>query len=158
MKNVFFIVALACSLTAGAQSKDADKAAAIKTLVESGNYVFKAQTALPARGQSRQLTSDFDLVVTLPAKIVSYLPYYGRAFTAPLDPTQSGMNFTTKDFDYTITPGKKGGWEITIKPKDLKDDPRQLYLTISQDGYASLRVINTNRDAISYNGVVASPQ
>jgi Domain of unknown function (DUF4251) len=157
MKNVLLLFALVYGLTAEAQSKDSAKIAAVKALVESGNYVFKAQTALPLSGRARVLTSEFDLAVTLPAKIVSNLPYYGRAYSAPLDPSQGGMNFTTKDFDYTVTPGKKGGWAITIKPKDLQDDPRQMYLTISQDGYASLRVINTNRDAISYNGVVASP-
>jgi hypothetical protein len=157
MKYVFFVVALACSLTAGAQSKDADKTAAIKALVESGNYVFNAQTMLPIRGPVRQLTSPYDMTVRLPAKIVSNLPYYGRAYNV-VDPLNGGMNFTTKDFDYTITPRKKGGWDIAIKPKDVKQDVLQLFLTITQDGYATLRATSSNRDAISYNGSVASPQ
>jgi hypothetical protein len=155
MKNVLFICALACTLTAGAQSTD--KTAAVKALVESGKYMFRPTTALPMRGPVRQLTSEFDLTVSLPTKIVSDLPYYGRAYT-PVDPMKGGMDFTTKDFDYQITPGKKGGWDITIKPKDIKDDIQQLFLTISQDGYATLRVICTNRDAISYNGSVMTPQ
>lgn len=119
--------------------------------------MFRPTTALPMRGPVRQLTSEFDLTVSLPTKIVSDLPYYGRAYT-PVDPMKGGMDFTTKDFDYQITPGKKGGWDITIKPKDIKDDIQQLFLTISQDGYATLRVICTNRDAISYNGSVMTPQ
>jgi hypothetical protein len=157
MKSVFLVFALACGLTAGAQSKDAAKTAAIKALVESGNYIFRAQTALPMRGPARQLTSEYDMTVKLPNTIVSYLPYYGRAYTA-VDPTKNGMNFTTKDFDYTVSPRKKGGWDITIKPKDLKEDIQQLFLTISQDGYATLRVICSNRDAISYNGSILSSQ
>lgn len=157
MKNVLLIFALVFGLTAAAQSKDSAKVAAVKTLVESGNYVFKAQTALPLRGPVRQLTSPFDLTVTLPAKIVSNLPYYGRAYSA-VDPLNGGMNFTTKDFDYTITPRKKGGWDIAIKPKDIKQDVSQLYLTITQDGYASLRATSSNRDPISYNGSITSPQ
>jgi len=155
MKNVLLLCALACTFTAGAQSTD--KAAAIKALVESGKYMFRPTTALPVRGQVRQLTSEFEMTVTLPNKIVSDLPYYGRAYT-PIDPTKGGMDFVTKDFDYAITPGKKGGWEITIKPKDLKDDIQQMFLSISSEGYATLRVICTNRDAISYNGSVLSPQ
>jgi len=153
MKTAFLIFALACTFTAGAQSSD--KAAALKALVESQTYTFKAQTALPARGPARQLTTDFDMRVTK-NKVVSALPYYGRGYVAPMDPAQGIMDFTSRQFDYTVTPGKKGGWEVVIKPKDLKDDSKQLYLSISQDGYASLRVINQNNDPISYYGVVVS--
>jgi hypothetical protein len=155
MKNVFLVFALACGLTAGAQSKDSAKVAAVKALVESGNYLFIPQTALPIHGQVRQLTADYDLTITKD-KIVSALPYFGRAYTA-VDPTKGGMDFTTKQFDYTIAPRKKGGWEVVIKPKDLKEDVRQLYLTISQDGYTTLRVVSDNRDPISYNGSIVSP-
>ena len=155
MKNVFLVFAVACGLTAGAQSKDSAKVAAVKALVESGNYIFIPQTALPIHGQVRQLTADYDLTITKD-NIVSALPYFGRAYT-PVDPTKGGMDFTTKQFDYTVTPRKKGGWEVVIKPKDLKEDVRQLYLTISQDGYTSLRVVSDNRDPISYNGSIVSP-
>jgi hypothetical protein len=155
MKNVLFICALACTLTAGAQSPD--KTAAIKALVESGKFLFRPMTVLPIHGQVRQLTSDFDMTVTVPGKIVSNLPYYGRAYT-PIDPAKGGMDFTTTKFDYKITPRKKGGWEITIKPKDLQGDVEQLYLSITQDGYATLQVTSSNRDAISYNGSVMSPE
>lgn len=155
MKSVLFICALACTLTAGAQSPD--KTATVKTLVESQNYIFQAQTALPMRGPSRQLTTDYDMRIAKD-KVVSSLPYFGRAYVAPMDPTQGGMDFTSRQFDYTVTPGKKGGWEVVIKPKDLKDDVKQLYLSISQDGYASLHVLSQNNDAISYNGVIVAPK
>ncbi|HEV2480835.1 MAG TPA: DUF4251 domain-containing protein [Puia sp.] len=153
MKSLLFICALACTLTAGAQSPD--KTAGVKTLVESQNYTFQAQTALPMRGPARQLTTEFEMQVTK-NKVVSALPYFGRAYVAPMNPAQGGMDFTSKQFDYTVTPGKKGGWEVVIKPKDLKNDVKQLYLSISQDGYASLHVISQNEDAISYNGVILS--
>lgn len=154
MKYVIFLCALACSVTAMAQS--GDRTAAVKALVESGTYLFKPTTVLPIHGQVRQLTTDFDMTIT-PAKIVSNLPYYGRAYT-PVDPTKGGMNFTSKNFTYNIIPRKKGGWNIMIKPKDLEGDIEQLSFTISQDGYASLQVTFSNRDAISYNGSVMSPQ
>jgi len=64
------------------------------------------------------------------------------------------MSFTTKNFDYTVTPQKKGGWEVTIKPKDRNSDIQQMVLSIGQNGYASLQVISSSRDAISYNGSI----
>lgn len=156
MRNILFVLALASGLTTYAQSKDSAKTAAVRSLVESQNYVFQAQTALPLHGATKLLSSSYSMLIT-PDKIACALPYFGRAYQAPIDPSTGGMDFTSKQFAYTIKPGKKGGWEIVIKPKDLKDDDRQLYLSISQDGYASLRVISRNEDAISYNGVIANP-
>ena len=160
MQKVFLLLALVVSMTARAQSSDksAKGAAAIKALVESQNYVFKPQTVMPLTGRARQLNYDYRLTVTT-GSIVSELPYFGRAYApAPYEPTNSPMSFTTKSFDYTLQPRKKGGWDVTIKPKDLKQDIQQLYLSISDDGYANLRIISVNRDAISYNGSISAPR
>jgi hypothetical protein len=138
------------------QDKQAAKEAAIKSLVDAQNYVFVAQSALPMSGRTRQLTSDYDLKVTK-TSVTSYLPYFGRAYQAPIDPTQGGIQFTSKDFDYTATPGKKGGWNIQIKPKDNKD-VQQMNLSISASGYGSLQVLSTNRQPISFNGYIKSPK
>ena len=153
MKSLFFLAALAVSIPACAQSTD--KTAAIQRLVESKNYVFRAQTAMPQTGQVRNLTSIYDLKIRTDA-IVSDLPYFGRAY-APVDPNEGGIQFTSKDFTYTSKPKKKGGWEITIKPNDIKADVKQMWLTITTDGYATLRVICNNRNPISFNGQVFSP-
>jgi hypothetical protein len=135
--------------------KKAEKRAEIKNLVEGQNYVFIAQTAIPMGGRSRILSSDADLTVTRDA-IVSYLPYFGRAYTPPIDPAKGGIQFTSKDFSYTLTPRKKGGWDIEIKPKDYRDVQR-MYLNISDNGSASLQVTSTNRSPISFNGTISTP-
>ena len=57
MKNVLLVFALGLSLAAGAQSKDSARNAAIKEMIESQNYVFQAQTAVPAHGYVRSLTA-----------------------------------------------------------------------------------------------------
>jgi len=150
---------IAAPLLLPAQSSKADKQAAqktaIKQLVESQNYDFKAQSALPMSGRTRQLTGgDYDLRVTKET-IVSYLPYFGRAYTAPIDPSKGGIQFTSKDFDYTIANGKKGGWDIQIKPKDYQD-VQQLSLSISEDGYANLQVTSTSRQPISFYGTITA--
>jgi len=138
------------------EDKKAAKLAAIKNMVESQNYIFKAQSASPMGGRVRQLTSDYDVKVTK-ENIVSYLPYFGRAYSAPIDPTKGGIQFTSKNFDYTLTPGKKDGWSALIKPKDYSD-VQQMTLTISSTGYASLQVTSTNRQPISFNGTVVAPR
>jgi len=138
------------------EDKKAAKLAAIKTMVESQNYVFKPQSASPMGGRVRQLTSDYDLKVTKES-IISYLPYFGRAYSVPIDPTKGGIQFTSKNFDYTLTPGKKDGWNVLIKPKDYSD-VQQMTLNISSTGYASLQMTSTNRQPISFNGTVVAPK
>ena len=100
-----------------------------------------------------QNTADYDLKIK-PDTIDSDLPYFGRAYTAPIDPADAGIDFTSVKFDYNIVPGKKGGWEITIKPKDVTDI-NGMYLSISENGYALLRVNSNNRQAISFTGYIA---
>lgn len=131
-----------------------NNAAAVKTLLDSGNYVFHAQSALPMQGTIHQLTTDYTVKVTK-GKITVDLPYYGQAYAPPIDPTQSGIQFTTTAFDYFFTPRKKDGWSVRIKPKDAKD-VQQVLLTISSEGYTSLQVTSISRQPITFNGYVAA--
>ena len=156
MKNVWLpIIAFACLPGIGwAQQQKIDRKAEIKKIVEAQNYVFKAQTALPIAGATRQLTSDYDLQVSKDT-IVSDLPYFGRAFTAPLNPSEGPLQFTTTKFQYMVSNNKKGGWDVCITPKDLTD-PRELIMTIFDNGSASVVVNSNNRQPISFNGYVTS--
>ncbi|WP_375303724.1 DUF4251 domain-containing protein [Niastella sp. OAS944] len=121
-------------------------------MVEAQNYVFKAQSALPTGGATRQLTGDFDLRISKDT-ILSDLPYFGRAFTAPLNPSEGPLRFTSTDFQYAVSNRKKGGWNVTITPKDVQD-PRQLTMSIFDNGTASVVVTSYNRQPISFNGYV----
>jgi len=137
----------------GKKDKKAEQAAAVKAMIDAQRYVFKAQSVIPTGGRFRQLnTSDYDLKVGKDT-IVSYLPYFGRAYSAPIDPTQGGIKFTSTKFDYQLKETKKGGWEVTIKPAD-GGDARQLFMTIFSNGTASLQVTSTNRQPISFNGYI----
>lgn len=150
MKSFVLLLSLGVGIVAHGQSKS------VKEAVESKNYVFTAQTAMPMSGRTRNLTSDYDLRVS-PNSVVSYLPYYGQAYQATIGSTTSPLDYTSKDFEYTITPGKKDGWKVTIKPKDYKE-VQLMTLSISSEGYATLQVTSTNRQAISFYGVVAAPR
>ena len=104
------------------------------------------------RGRTIQLTSDYTLTVRGDT-VIAFLPYFGRAYTAPLDPAKGGIDFTSTNFDYKAKQRKKGNWEINIKPKDA-DDVRQLYLSFSASGFGNLQVTSLNRQTISFNGHV----
>lgn len=135
-----------------AYAQETIKETGIKNLIESGNYVFEAQSALPLRGQVRQLTFGYDLRVSKDT-LASYLPYFGRAYVAPINPSESGLSFTSTEYNYSVKPRRKGGWDVTIQTKDQRDNKRML-LRIQESGYASLQVTSSDRQPISFNGIV----
>jgi hypothetical protein len=157
MKPFLLIIGVVLATPVLAQSSD-QKTAAIKQLVTSQAYVFVPQTALPSHGQVRQILDNFELQITTNS-VVSELPYYGQASVAPIDPSRGPLSFTSHKFDYTVTPGKKDGWQVVIKPQDLAtSDVQKMMLDISSEGYTSVRVLFTNHDPISFTGAIVSPQ
>lgn len=134
--------------TAGSATPGADVPSAIK----AKRYVFQARNAIPTGGRNRQLSSGYTLEVTGDT-LVAYLPYFGRAYTAPIDPSKGGIQFTSVNFDYTEQERSKGGWNIRIKPTDNRE-VRDFYLTISANGYGTLQVNSINRQPISFTGII----
>ena len=155
MKAVFnisgWVLFVLFGLSSSAYAQDKQD---IKNYIDAKRFVFNAQSATPMGGRFVQLTGGYDLKIS-PDSVISYLPYYGRAYSAPLDPSKSGIQFTSTKFEYTKSERKKGGWDIVIKPKDVQD-PRQLILTVSAGGNATLQVISNDRQAISFSGYITA--
>lgn len=124
----------------------------IKKFVDSQTYKFVPQRANPLGGRSIDLTGGFDLVIT-PKKIEAYLPYYGRAYSAPVNPSDGGIKFTSISFEYSIEKGKKDSWEVTIKPQDA-NGVRLLQLNFYDNGFATLQVTSDQRQSISFDGYI----
>lgn len=155
---LLFITSLVCIQFTNAQDskkeKKEEKIAEIQSLVQSKNFVFVAQNAYPMSGRYINLTSVYDVKLSADT-VVSDLPYFGRAFVAPINPSEGGIHFTSTKFTYTIKEKKKGGWDITILPKDARD-VREMFLNVSADGYASLQVTSNNRQLINFTGYITS--
>ena len=124
----------------------------IQSLVDSHEFIFKAESAMPLRGGTKYLTSDYELKVSKDS-LVADLPFFGRAYSPPIDPTKGGIQFISVNFQYKADKRKRGSWDVSIRPKDATG-VQQLELLISSNGSATLQVISTNRDAISFNGHV----
>jgi type II secretory pathway pseudopilin PulG len=133
------------------ETKQEEKAAAVTAMINAQQYVFKAQTALPTRGRTVQLTTDYTVKVGKDT-LVSDLPYFGRSFSAPIDPTKGGIQFNSTKFTYDVKEIKKG-WQITIRHTDVSD-VQQFFFSIFNNGSATLQVTSTNRTPITFNGFV----
>lgn len=121
--------------------------------VQKGQFSFEPQTVIPMTGGARQLSpAEFDLRVHSDS-LISYLPYFGRAYS--ISPgEEGGLRFTSTVFEYKAKKEKKG-WQVTIVPRDARD-VRQLSLHISETGFATLQVNSTNRQPISFSGYVVA--
>jgi len=145
-KLLLLAIAACFALTVSAQS------GGIKEGITSKTFVFRAQTANPSAGPAQQLSAGYELVLK-GASIDAYLPYYGRAYSPPVDPTASGIKFMSQNFEYNATERKGGGWEVVIRPKDVTDI-RELLLTVFDNGSATLVVNSDRRSPITFNGSV----
>jgi len=152
--NWKWILPLFLLLSAGPVLAQNDKEKEVAQMVEKGEFVFKAQTASPMRGRTVQLTSEYDMLVSADS-IRTFLPYFGRAYMAQPYSGEGGIKITTTDFDYNVADKNKKRWNVRIEPADKKE-VQQLLLSISKNGYASLQVVSTNRDPITFNGYIVS--
>ena len=151
--QLFLIVVLLISQSTFAQDSTSSKNSTVKDWVNEKNFVFTPQTAVPMRGRTVHLNSYFDCRLSKDT-LISNLPYYGRSYSASINPSENGLSFTSANFDYNLAPRKKGGWEVTIKPKDA-NDVREMDFTIFENGSATLYVSSNNRESISFNGAVS---
>jgi hypothetical protein len=124
--------------------------AQVDSVVNSKHFTFKAERVQPQRGRQRYLTTEYFLRVAGDS-LISALPYFGRAYTAPINPEDAGYNFTSTNFNYNAVPKKKGSYQITINTKD-KMNSVTFVLTVFNNGKADLQVTSINREAISYSG------
>lgn len=161
--------ALLLVTTISVANAQTDKATTTK-IVNDKNFIFVATSAIPLNTMdvSRVLnkmagpttggtinlnTDNYDLRIT-PDSVISYLPFYGRAFNATPyggNNDESGYKFTSTKFTYETKKGRKKGWDIAIQTKDVKDNVR-MNLSISEGGYATLSVVSMNKQSITFNG------
>jgi hypothetical protein len=153
MKYFLSIVALLLDVSfSNGQKPENDLSSDIAKMIQSHNFEFVAESANPMRGRSIFLSHGYTFNVR-PDSLISFLPYYGRAYQATMDPASAGIKFTSTDFEYWEKPRKKRGWDIQFRPKDVQNSP-QLHLSIGASGHASLRVTLVDRESISFQGYI----
>ena len=145
----FVFVTVICNAQGAKKAQDSPD---VKALVDAQHFEFVAESANPMRGRSIYLSPGYTFYVSKDT-VESDLPYYGRAYQAPMNPSSAGIKFTSTDFTYTIKDRKKKGWDIFIKTNDASP-PTQANLSIFADGSASLRVTSMDRQSISFYGYI----
>lgn len=121
----------------------------VKELLESGRFTIEVDRALPMQGKPVNLTTLYSLEMRGDS-VVSYLPYFGRAYSLPYGGGE-GLRFETLVSDYQLSYNKKGKAHIRFTAR-TKEDTFQFHVDVFTNGSATIGVTSTNRQEISYQG------
>lgn len=135
------------------QEKREQKEKAIMEWIDNGHFTVSVDRALPMGGRSVPLTTLYSLELRRDS-VFSYLPYFGRAYTAPYGGRNS-MDFAEPLTDYVCTYTKKGAVVIQFKAK-TNDDNFTFRLQIYPNGSTTIQVTPVNRQSITYYGEIVS--
>lgn len=145
----------ACIVWAGTFSPKKAIRQATETLakrVTDKNFVFVPYMAQSQDGATQQVSGSVFRVK--PDSLISSMPYYGLRHAATANEADDGIKFSSVKFECTVKERRKGGWDVTIRPRNVRD-VNQIYITIYPDGKAQLQVLSSNRQSISFMGVVS---
>lgn len=134
------------------QERKEQKEREVKATVDSGRFTIDVNRAVPMSGRSVNLTSPYSLELRGDS-VVSYLPYFGRAYSAPYG-GGNGLNFQEQASEFEQTQKKKGGMELTFRVR-TKEDVYAFRVDIFPNGSSTINVTPVNKQGITFYGEVA---
>jgi hypothetical protein len=151
---ILFTLIMSITLPIFAQIQTPEEYAAMKKLLETGQYVFHAQVVTPLSGDEKLITEDYFLAVTKDS-VMADLPYLGQVYAVPMNTNDIGIKFTSHKYDYMLRERKKGGFDISVVPQNVRDH-NVLKISIYKDGATYLYVTNNSRQSISFRGYISA--
>jgi len=160
MKTKIFIT-ISCLILAGfvfgqnkQPSKAEIKAAKVESKIRSGVYEITVNRVNPMSGMSRYLTSTYSVRISGDSAYV-YLPYFGRAYSAPMN-GEGGIKASTTMDNYQVDYKNGKSYFINFQVKGT-NDTYWLSISLWQNGKASVNVTCNNLQPISYRGELILP-
>ena len=132
-----------------AKTKKSEKKEWVKKQIESGRYEIEVDKVTPARGNTKHLSSDYSVKLKGDT-VISYLPYFGRVYSAPYGGS-GGLDFTAPVTDYKLAYDKKGTATIKFDAK-TSEDTYAFVIQVFENGSASVSVSSMNRQNILFHG------
>lgn len=147
------VLAVACasagSTTATDGSTGASPSAAASTPPDS--LLIRVSMATTKRGNVVPVDNSFYLRL-LGDSVSSNLPYFGRAYSAPIG-TESVLRFDATMSDFTSTRNKDGATRMEFRVRTIEDTFR-FRVEVYDNGRTTIYVRPTRREAISFDGDV----
>ena len=129
--------------SAGAESR-------VGSWIQQRRFRFSADRAVPIGFPSRYLAPGYYLDLRTDT-VLADLPYFGRAYTAPLDPSGGGLRFRSTRFGFQSRPDRHG-WLLLFHFSDQSLGVQQATLQVSPRGSATLELTSNDRQPITFLG------
>lgn len=142
-----------CASTEERAARRAETARKVTAALDGCRYKIDVQMMHPQRGASRHLSSSYSVEVRNDS-LISYLPYFGRAYDIPYGGGKA-LNFSAPIASYQEFAGKKGLRVIEIGAENEED--KYLYtIQVYENGSSSINVIAQKREPISFSGMMVT--
>ena len=143
------LLMVACGTTAEKAEREAARVREVAAALADRHYQIDVNMMHPIRGRSKMLSYGYSVEVKGDT-LVSYLPYFGRAYSVPYGGGK-GLNFTAPILSYREGKLKKGLTRIEIVTRN--DEDQYFYtLDIFENGRATVDVVARERDNIRFDG------
>ena len=138
-----------CATAEERAARAAEQAKAVKAALQERNYQIAVNRMYPSRGASKIVSSGYTVEVRNDS-LISYLPYFGRAYDVPYG-GGNGLNFSAPIRNYKESQTKSDLRHIEIDVKN--DEDTYLYtLDIFDNGSTDINVRSRQREPISFSG------
>ena len=144
-----WVMLAGCATAEERAARAAEQAKAVKAALQERNYQIAVNRMYPSRGASKSLSYGYSVEVRNDS-LISYLPYFGRAYSVPYG-GGNGLNFSAPIRNYQESQPKSGLRHIEIDVKN--DGDTYLYtLDIFDNGSTTIDVRSRQRERISFSG------
>jgi hypothetical protein len=128
----------------------------VEMMINAREFVFIPRIVLPTGMKPVNVAVNQYSIKFQPNFIDSYMPFFGRAYSAVGYGNDTGLTFKGKPEKFEIEKSRKT-FQINVVVKGGNDIFR-LFLSIGFEGSASLSISSDNRSTISYQGEISAPE
>ena len=148
---VLVLVLAACGT--GNKVVDEQRAAAIKSLLESRQYVVMVGSMRPLSAPTVSVSQGQKMIVR-DGMVTCYLPYAGSGQNVGYGASgYKALNFSSKMLDYKVEYPKPDRARVTFRV-DNGDDNYRFHVEVFMNGKTTIDVDPRGRDAVSYSGII----
>jgi len=151
MISMLMLALAACS--SSNKVVDPQRATAIKSLLESGQYMVMVGSMRPLTAPTMSVSQGQKMILR-DGTVSCYLPYVGSGQNVGYGASgYKALNFTSPVVDYKVEYPNADRARVTFKV-DNGDDHYRFHVEVFMNGKATIDVDPRGRDAISYSGMI----
>mgnify|MGYP002624397195 CR=1 FL=1 len=156
MRKVLFITLMTLLMAAcstGNKVVDEQRAQAIKSLLESRQFVVMVGSMRPLTAPTISVSQGQKMIVR-DGMVTCYLPYVGSGQNVGYGASgYKALNFSSALLDYKVEYPKADRARITFRV-DNGDDNYRFHVEVFMNGKTTIDVDPRGRDAVSYSGMI----